>query len=84
MKIRLSKGMQKCILDYKLKALEIAPTLRNGEIHKINIKPTKKKIFTFHILNLNNPMLRLFINNQFYKDYIYKDNQWVAYPVLIK
>jgi hypothetical protein len=76
MKIRLSKGMNKCIEEAKKYAEENYKLVSTTHILHWKTKPTKKKTFDFQVLNFGKPALKIFINGKLYKSLIKFGNEW--------
>lgn len=76
MKINLSKSMEKCIKEMQEHAGKVYKDLHNSKVLKIKRKPTKKKIFEFHITNVGKPMIKVIVNRKLYKNFIKLEKSW--------
>ena len=76
MKLKLSKSMIKCIDEVKEESLELVKYIPIMECLKIQRKATKKKIFDFHIMNLGRPGIKVYINDRFFKSYLFSKGKW--------
>ena len=74
--MKLSPGMEKLIIDVKKEAVELLLNSKDIGLIKIKKKPTKNKIFEFHLINIGKPIIRLFINGRFYATYFYNNGKW--------
>jgi len=75
-KIKISREMNRCIEEMKKEALTLVLDIPLMQSLKIQRKATKKKTFDFHIINLGKPAMRVFVNERFYKSYIYSNEIW--------
>jgi len=76
MAMKLSNGMERLISDVKKESIGLLSNSKDTGIIKIKKKPTKNKIFEFHLINLGKPVIKLFINNKFYATYFYNRGKW--------
>jgi hypothetical protein len=68
--------MQDCILDAQKHAEKIWEDIHPSNIVKIRKKPTKKKVFEFHIKNIGVPIINILVNGRFYKTIIKAEESW--------
>ena len=76
MKIKLSKSMQSCIKETQEYAEKVYKDLKHSEVLKVIKKPTQKKVFEFHIINIGKPVLRIIVNKKFYKEFMKFGKSW--------
>ncbi len=76
MKVNLSKGMKKCIQEMQEEAEKVSGRMLNSQILVIKKRLSKKKIFEFQIINQGLPILKIFINGRFYKQFMKFGKDW--------
>jgi len=77
MNYKFSNNMNKVINEFQNKALREFENLPFGQTLKERVKPTKKKVFEFHLINYGIPIIKFYINNKFYCTYSYKNKEWI-------
>jgi len=78
MKVRCSPSMNKVLEEIKKNSFSLIAGLDNFKSVKIRKKPTKKKVFDFIIMKVNeHPFIEVYVNEKFYETLSISKGKWV-------